>query len=355
VQPLELISVKTNKQKREYINFIYSIYKNDNNFRDLNLRLVKNFLWQKDSYAKRCVVMPFIIKDQGLIKVVGSFIYTSDMKELNLSFLEFLPDTQEYLNELLKQGATIARNGNLKKIVIGINGHISYGLGILVGENNEFEFNANYNPFYYVLELDKLGLIRKKVYSYKYSLKTSIFKQEMLEDLYNTYSFRTMDKQNFKEEIFLFGELCDKVMLNTPYYYKKTKAEMYELIKQMKPLLKNENIIFALKDGKEIGFIFTHPDYVDFMTQKKVNVISVFIKNQFNQANKFIYNIIGVLPEHRNTGLAFGLVHQTVKMCDGYKDLVSSFVIEENVESTRACRVFSQGIAREYNLYELEV
>ena len=353
---MNVIKVITSKQRREYINFIYKVYESDNSYRDLNLLFVKNFLWQKDSYAKRCAVHPFIIKDNDETKAVGTYIYSQDTQELKLSFLEFLPSAAKYLNELLTQGRIIAKDYGLSKIVIGINGHISYGLGILVGENKNFEFNANYNPSYYTKELDKLNLTTKKAFSYKYSLKTSIFRKDILDNIYSTYSFRTMDKRNFKKEILLFGELCDKVMQNTPYYSTKTKEEMYELIKQLKPILKNEDIIFALKDGKEVGFVFTHPDYCEFMNNKKVNFVSVFIKSRFKQTKKVIYNIIGVLPEFQNTALAFGLIHQTaLKVCDGYEDIVSSFVLEENEQSTRACRVFSQGIEREYNLYELEV
>ena len=353
---MNVIKVITSKQKRKYIKFIYKVYESDNNYRDINLLFVKNFLWQKDSYSKRCVVHPFIIEDIGEIKSVGTYIYSLDAKELKLSFLEFLPNSEGYLNELLMQGRIIAKEYGLSKIVIGINGHISYGLGILADENKGFEFNANYNPSYYTKELDKLNLTTKKAYSYKYSLKTSIFKQDILDNIYSTYNFRTMDKRKLKKEILLFGELCDKVMQNTPYYSTKTKEEMYELIKQMKPILKNGDIIFALKDGKEVGFVFTHPDYSEFMNNKKVSFLSVLIKSRFKQTKKVIYNIIGVLPEFQNTALAFGLIHQTaLKVCDGYEDIVSSFVLEENEQSTRACRVFSQGIEREYNLYELEV
>jgi hypothetical protein len=355
VRHLETIKVRTNKQKQEYISFIYRVYRDDSNFRDLNLLFVKNFLWQKDTHAKRCIVQPMIIKDNNDIKAVGTFIYAQDMKELRLSFLEFLPSAQKYLEELLRQGKIIAQNHGLEKIVIGINGHISYGLGILVGKNNDFEFNANYNPFYYSVELDALNLTKKKAYSYIYSLTTSIFNKDIIDNVYNTYDFRSMSKQNFKNEMLLFGDLCDKVMCGTPYYSTKTKEEMYELMKQMKPLLKNEDIIFAMKDGKEVGFIFTHPDFADFMTKTRVNPVAVFLKNRFRKANKLIYNIIGVLPEYQKTALAFGLIHQTVNLCEGYKKVVSSFVLEENVQSTKACRIFSQGIEREYNLYELEV
>ena len=51
----------------------------------------------------------------------------------------------------------------------------------------------------------------------------------------------------------LFGEICDKAFKSTPYYSHKSSKEMYELMNEMKVLLKDEDIIFAIKDGKEVG------------------------------------------------------------------------------------------------------
>ena len=354
---MKLIEVKTKHDKKRYINFIYNLYKNDNNFSDMNLILVKNFLYKKDDYAKRADVTPIIIED-GTIKLVCIFISTSDSDELKLSFLEFVPNSKKYINEAIRYGKIIMNKYGLKKMIIGINGQVSYGLGILVpGYNNKFEFNSNYNLEYYTKELDEIISIKKRAFSYIYDAENSLsfFDKKMLNAIYNNYTFRYMNKKNFKNEMIKFGELCDRTLKTTPYYSPKTPNEMYQLMKQMKFLMKNEDIIFAIKDGKEVGFIFTHPDYAEFFDKPKINYINLFFRLLRGRPKNLIYNIIGVLPEHQKNGLAVGLIDYSIKMRkDKFPKGVSSFILEDNTESNNLCKKISVGINKEYRLYEIE-
>ena len=71
--------------------------------------------------------------------------------------------SKKYIEEVINYGKKLLNKFNLSKIVVGINGQISYGLGILVHSyNTKFEFNANYNPDYYVKELDEVKVLINK-------------------------------------------------------------------------------------------------------------------------------------------------------------------------------------------------
>jgi hypothetical protein len=354
---MKLIEAKSRKEKRDYIKFIYRVYENDNKFRDLNLLFVKNFLYQQDKYAKRCRVIPLIVKEEE-IKAVGMYIFTDDSDELKLSFLEFLPNSQKYLQAIIEYGQALGKREHLKKIVVGINGHVTYGLGIL--ENNDtldFEFNSNYNPNYYSNELDQLGLIKKKAISFTCNSDNSnrLRKNELLEYVYANYTFRCFNPRKFKQEMLIFGEIIDKAWKDTPYYSPKTTEELYDLMNQMRLLLKKEDIVFALKEGKEVGLVFSHPDYAEFFNKKKVNLVWTFIKLQFKRPEKLIYNAFGLLPECRDKGLAAALIYESMKfrMRKPFQNGVSSFIIEENVASMKVCSAFSTGINREFALYEI--
>ena len=354
---MQLIEVKTNKDRKKYINFIYKVYENDKNFSDMNLIFVKNFLYKRDSYAKRANIVPIMINDNG-IKLVCMFINTDDSKELKLSFLEFLPNSRKYIEAVVNYGKKLLNEFNLSKIVVGINGQVSYGLGILVHSyNTNFEFNANYNPDYYVKELDEVFEIKKRAFSYEYDAKKTLgaFNQEMLNYIYDNFRFRYLDKKRFKKEMIIFGELCSRTLNQTPYYSKKTPYEMYELMKKMKMLLKKEDIIFVEKDGKEVGFIFTHPDFAEFFDKPKINYINLFFRMIKNTPRMVIYNVIGVLKEFQKEGVAVGLIDYSTKMrSKKFPKGVSSFVLEDNVESTNLCKKISTGINKEFILYEVE-
>ena len=361
---MQLVEVRTNKDRKRYIDFIYKVYKNDKNFSDMNLIFVKNFLYKKDSYAKRANVIPLIVEDsipqieKNEIKLVCMFISTEDSKELKLSFLEFLPNSEEYLKAVIEYGKKLLNELNLSKIIVGINGQVSYGLGILVhGDNNKFEFNANYNPAYYIKELDDVIQTKKRAFSYKYDANKTLssFNKDLLSHIYDSFTFRYLDKKHFKEEMLVFGELCHKTLKNTPYYSEKTPFEMYELMKQMKFLIKKEDFIFVLKDGKEVGFIFTHPDFAELFDKPKINYIKLGLR-LFNKRPKMvIYNVIGVLEEYQKEGVAVGLIDFSTKMRKPeFPQAVSSFILEDNVESTNLCKKISTGINKEFRLYEIE-
>lgn len=354
---MQLIEVKTNKDKKRYIDFIYKVYKNDKNFSDMNLIFVKNFLYKKDSYAKRANVLPIMIED-GEIKLVCMFINTKDDKELKLSFLEFLPNSKEYIKSVIEYGKSLMKKYGLSKMVVGINGQISYGLGILVhGHNDEFEFNANYNPDYYAKELDEIFEIKKRAFSYKYDATKTLnaFDQNMIKHIYDNYSFRYFNKKKFKEEMLTFGELCHQTLEDTPYYAEKKPYEMYELMKQMKLMMRDEDLIFVEKDGKEIGFVFTHPDYAELFDKPKINYLKLGWRLLIKRPKNVIYNVIGVLKEYQKEGVAVGLIDFSTKMrSKEFPTGVSSFILEENVASTNLCRKISTGINKEFRIYEIE-
>lgn len=354
---MEIIRVKTKKQKREYIKFYYNIYKGDENFCDMNLIFVKNFLYKKDEFAKRCKVLPIMIYDGNLPKLECMFII-DNTKEIKLSFVEFVWGSERYLKVLMILSQELMKKYDKEKTIIGVNGQISYGLGILTDKyNRKFEFNSNYNKYYYTMEMDKIFPIIKRAFSYEYDVNNSIkfFDKNLLDANYKKFNFRFFNKENFKDEMLIFGKLCHETLKNTPYYSKKTPYEMYELMKQTKPFFKSEDIVFVCDGNKEIGFIYTHPDYAELFNKGKLDYLSFFLRLSSKIPEKIIYNVIGVLPEYQRSGVAMNLIDFTISFRKkNFTKGVSSFILEDNVQSTALCSKMSTGINKEFHLYEIE-
>lgn len=357
---MKIVVAKSKKDKKRYIDFIYEVYKNDKNYSDLNISLVKNFLYKQDSYAKRVDIEPIIIEDNG-IKLVGMFISSEDSKQLKLAFLEFLPNSSKYIKKIIEYGKKLLIRKDLNEIIIGVNGQISYGLGILEhnndGKRETYEFNANYNPSYYTKELDSVLGKGKDVYSFKCSARDilSKYNKKLLTTISNEFTFRFMEKKKFKKEMKIFGDICDKAFNNTPYYSQKTGQEMYELMNQMKVLLKNEDIIFALKDGKEVGALFSHPDYAEIVDKPRVNYIKLLIRFYLKKTKKVIYNAIVVLPEYQRSAASVGLVYHVLDLRkDNYNEGVTSFILEENTPSMLMFKKLSSGVNKKYKIYEIK-
>ena len=354
---MQVIEIKTPKQKKQYIDFLYQVYKDDENFCDMNVIFVKNFLYQKDSYAKRQIVLPYMIYDNGQPRLECIFV-VDKTNEIKLSFVEFLPNAALYLEKLIELSNELMKKYNKRKIIVGVNGQISYGLGILTKNYNQaFEFNSNYNKDYYTDEMDMVFPIIKRAFSYRYDVNNSVnfFHQGLLAKNYQDYQFRLFDKKNFEKDMLIFGKLCHESLKQTPYYSEKTPKEMYELMKQVKFLFKNEDIIFAMKDGKEVGFIYTHPNYAELFNHGRINYVSFFFKQLRRRPKEVIYNVIGVLPDHQRNGVAMNLIDYSLKMRG--KEFTfgnSSFILEDNKESTSLCRKMAIGINKEFHLYEIE-
>ncbi len=354
---MNITEVSTKTDKKKYIDFIYSIYRDDKNYCDMNLTFVRNFLYRRDRYAARCDIRPIIIED-GEVKLVCMFILSDDSDQIRLSFLEFLPDSKKYLLKMLEFANELLEKSDKNGIIAGINGQVSYGLGFLTADyNQKFEFNSNYNPEYYTKELDEVFPIIKKAFSYKYEAQNSLslIDKNLVNSIYSDYSFRYFDTRHFKKDMLIFGDLCHRALSGTPYYSPKTPYEMYQLLRKVRFIFKKEDIIFALKDGKEVGFVYTHPDYAELFDKPKLDYISFFLRFLLKRPENLIYNVIGVLPEYQKCGLALGLIHYSIKMRQKqYPNGVSSFILEENIPSTRLCSKLSLGINKEYHLYEVK-
>jgi len=358
--PLTIIKANTKKLKKEYLQFMRQIYKGNKNYKDINIFFAKNFLFQEDLFSKKCKIYPALIKENNIIVACATCIMYELASELFLSFFEALENKGEAVDLIIKKTKEIAQKEGKHKIVIGINGHISYSVGIL--ENNydiAQTFDSSYNPPYYIEYFEKYCSDKKEAVSYGYDLNKIKFDDDVLKRIHSEISFRFLDKKNFKKDILMFGDLCDQSMKGTPYYYQKTKEEMYDSLKSMRHIFNEENIIFAIKDGKEIGFILHHPDYNQAIMGQHLTPLKLFLGSKFGskKIDTMIINIIGILPDYRIKAIIIGLLNEAHKIADKhkYKNIYSTFVFKDNLESTKLCSSLSSREVNKYYIYEINI
>ena len=90
---MELKIANTKKDKKAFIRFIYTLYRDDAAFCDMNVTFVRTFLYGLDSYVKRQEVIPILVEDHGRIKAECIFVI-DETDEIKLSFLEFMEDAE---------------------------------------------------------------------------------------------------------------------------------------------------------------------------------------------------------------------------------------------------------------------
>ena len=353
---MELQVVKTGQDKKRYIRFIYELYKDDPGFSDMNITFVKTFLYGQDRYVKRQEVIPALVQESGVIKAECVFVI-DETPDIKLSFLEFRKDAAQAVRLLASYAEQLMREKGKSKTVIGINGQISYGLGILTKDSDRhFEFNSNYQRDYYTEVLDSIFDIRKNAFSYEYDAEhtLSLIDPGLIADISKEYSFRYLDMRHFKRDMLIFGKLCHETLESTPYYSEKKPSEMYELMKQIRFIMRPEDIVFAVKDGREVGFVYTHPDYAELFDRPRLDYIRFFLRFLRKKPVNVVYNVIGVLPECQASGVAVALIYKSVMMRkEQFPKGVSSFILEDNIPSTKLCRKLSTGVHKKFRLYEI--
>jgi|GEM_PF-1795322 len=361
---------------REYRRFVADVYAHDPFLRRINEPFLNAFLGHRDMYARRCFVKPVMVTANcpERAKNVPSPCHTRplaaailvsslDSPVLRISFLEFVPDAGPALEYLVKYAIQVARDRGLTSISIGVNGQINYGVGILEHDGTARpEFNSTYNPPYYAPLLDavadKLGFTKTPAHAYTFTPEEleAIRDDDLMAHLASTYTYRVFDKRRWREESLLFGELCDKTLTGTPRYSPKSAREMAETISPMRWIMGPSDIVFAYKGDEPVGTVYGHPDYAENLNSPKTGLLGLALAARRKPSTTIIVDFLGVLPQHRRSGLALGMLYTLLALNRARVTRVrSTFVLDDNLPGHHLSHDRAQEAHRTYAIYEKDL
>lgn len=221
-----------------------------------------------------------------------------------------------------------------KKIVVGLNGHLNYGAGILMNRFDEAPmFGLPYNPDYYADYFK--GLHCRKMFTFRFSMETykkwanSYTSPRDLKGL----SVRFMNKRNINEESAIYTELNNRAFIKHPFWANRDTEEDLELFRPFRHLLDNENLIFAEINGKPIGFFLWYPDFNQLLSsQRDLNVFDVLKYRLWKSPDTFRFTEIGIIPEYQGSPVALALINKSLPylLQKAYKYCEGGFIFEEN-------------------------
>ncbi|MFZ5943143.1 MAG: hypothetical protein ACOYVD_03465 [Bacillota bacterium] len=330
--------ISSHHDKQMFLKFTKQVYKNDPRYRDSMSGICSMFLFAKTSYLKHGKFYPFLMEEGGKIIARGAFINDNKQKDiLMLSFLETLPKGQKIMDLILEEGRKLAKEANRKKIIIGLDGHLNYGLGFLASHFNcRPTFGFSYNPPYYMEYLRNLK--EYNFTSFMVDLSKFALSKEMkiLERIKKRgFSFRTADFKKFRREIGIYTWLNNECFRDHLWWAERTTEEDEELLNPFRWFIKGENLIIAEKDGYPIGLLLWYPDFNQIIPAGKEISFKTLISYRLGaKIDRFKIAEIAVLPQYRGSGIAVGFFEILANLVgDKYKYCEAGWIEESNLPS----------------------
>jgi hypothetical protein len=355
---ISLTDVTTRRQKRSFVDFIYRVYAGQPCYKDTLMPVVKLFLHEGDTFTSESFVRPVQVASRGEIAAQCMLVHHPRLPMLQVAFFEALPERAEAVERLVDEARAEARRRGLRKIVAGLNGHLAYGVGFLADAFDvPCPFDSLYTPDYYLPYWSTHADAVHTLSTYRFVVAEAPLPDAVLRRASERFHYRRMDTSRFREEMILLGELSNRFLDETYLYFERDPYAMYQLLRPIRPLLRSEHLVFACRDGREIGFLFWHPDFNEVMpggTRNSALATGIRCLMGRRRIRTAKLNAVGIDRRYRGSPVAAGLLHELVRSCAGQYDTVeTNFVWDSNRRSTLLNTHFPHREARHYKTFEL--
>lgn len=333
---MKLLKVRTKKEFRAFYDIANNIYGKCEFHRSTEDEIVKLLLQGKSSFRNHATIIPYLIYDDN--KLAGRFALIQDHYLPDIAQVSFF-EAQRGLDNLLDTIRSEVRVAlpDCSRLVIGLNGHLNYGAGLLLNRYDEPPvFGLPYTHGYYNDYFE--GTTRHLMVSYRFDLEPfynyhSSFSANID---FDGISVRKLDKCNLKSEIDIYTRLNNLCFQDHPYWSDRETEEDFELFHPFRFFIKEENLLFAEKNGQAIGFLLWYPDFNQLVRAGAGLGLSQLIRYRLGGSiNTFRFTEIAVLPEFRNSKATLAMILHTIpylkkrkfQFCEG------GFIFQENNQS----------------------
>lgn len=360
---MKIVTADCKKDKKQFLKFRKNLYQRNRLFIDNSYFMIREVFRKQTCFINGKDIYPMNVVHDGGIVSQGIVVFAKDLPDyIQLCFFESLPNQSDAVKMLVDKAVEIGRNKGCRKIVIGLNGHVNYGLGLL---NSHYDtvnsFSAAANPNYYNDYFKDMGFSEVKMNTYVIrTIDNRLDKYDKLfEKLDKTYTFRSFNKKRFAYDAKIYTDLNNKTFSHHRYYYKRTYREDVEMLKELFLFMKEDSLIFAFQGEKPVGFIMWYPDFNELGKKGDIFGAKHFIKNIFcaRRIKKAKIMEYGVLDENRRSGLALGLINQIFKNLKQYNitGVETSWILDENKDSNSFCQAICDSRYKDYVTYEKDI
>ena len=331
----------TRERVNQYLTFMKVVYKDNLYYRDSLSTIAKTILKGEGQICQWATIHPIMVVDRGKTVAVCTFAVVDRMADtLQLTFFEGLEHQEEAIKLIMDYGRQLAtQTPGINKILIGLNLHVNYGLGLLADNfNSPPSFGGPYNPHYYLDYFSKYADEEINLVSYLTDMRNFNFNisEQVLKKITSKYQVRKADFKNLKETMAIYTSLNNQAFKNHRFYYQRKIEEDLELFGDFKILLKDENLLFLEDQGQPIGFLLWYPDFNQLIGPGESIGLKTVIKSKLLPQKVKTFKIVelAILPQYLKTGAVLGLFHKLREIVGNrYQVCETSWILEENIAS----------------------
>jgi ribosomal protein L30/L7E len=358
----------TKGELKEFYRFPHLLYKGNNAHRATEESLVRLIVSGPTEFHAHARVFPYNLLHRK--SVVGRFalIHDTNLEDyIQVAFFE----ADSGLHDILQIVRDTARERfpSVNKIIIGLNGHLNYGAGILLNRFDEPPvFGLPYSPSWYGKYFSKLYC--RTTVSFRFPTKAFFdWNPGRFRNLdMHGITFRFMNMKNLRREVELYTYIDNTSFTNTRYWYwsNRKPIENYELIHPFRFLLREENLVFAEKNGEPVGFLLWYPDFNELVHSSRPITIVDVIRHRCTKAVRTMrLTEVALLPKYRQSPAVIGMLLKIIPYIRkrGLSTCEGGFIFEENRNSMvmtsrlleRAFGIRGMEPYRRYGIFEGEL
>lgn len=371
---IKLITVKTKKQLKQFIDYPHELFKDDPNY------VPELFIAQKDMLTKgnhpshaHIDFQLFMVTENDRIigRIAG--IYNSNHNSFTGNkdgFFGFFDVENNYgaAKKLLNAAADYLSAYDVDKIIGPVNFSTNDPAGLLIeGFDKPPSIMMTYSKPYYQEILERYGYgERMDLLAYWFGTDYIPDRVKALADNIesrlkrNGVTIRSINLKDFKNEVNKIREIYNRAWDKNWGFVPMTDAEFDYVAKDMKLAMDKDFVLVAEKEGKVVGFTLTMPNLNEVLIDvKKGRLLPTGIfKLLFNRKKIKSLRIItlGVLEEYRTLGIEVCFYVRLARSAHekGYIGGEASWILENNEMMNRGLKNIKGEIYKKYRLYEID-
>lgn len=236
---------------------------------------------------------------------------------------------------------------------------------VVEGFEPEAVVMAPYNPPRYPALMESFGLKKAKdllcwemSMPEGYTLPERIFRLTDLVAHRYGIRIRTMDPGRFDDEARLFARLAMETLKDNWGITPMTEAEVEELAKDLKPVIRPECVLFAQNaEGRDIAFAMTIPDLNVLLKETRGRLLPfgwARIVWGLPRVRRYRVVALGIVKEYQGRGID-ALLYKSMweHLAEPSVTMEINYVLEDNLPMVNAITKLGAKPSRRYRVYEM--